>query len=77
MKILTKTTVYLPESEYERLKEVARARNRPTAECVREAVVEYVRRHGKTPKPTSLGAGCSGRGDLSEQSENLLEDMGR
>ena len=77
MSTLTKTTVYLSDSEYARLKELAGEQNRPTAECVREAVAEYIRRHGKKRKPTSLGAGRSGRGDLSEQAEELLEGMGR
>ncbi len=77
MSNLVKTTVYLADSEYSRLKELALELDRPTAELVREAVAEYTRRHGPKRKPSSLGVGRSGRGDLSEKAEDLLEGMGR
>jgi len=77
MPALVKTTVYLTEREYSRLKELASEQNRPTAELVREAVADYARRHGKHRVPSSLGAGASGRGDLSERAEELLDGMGR
>lgn len=77
MSTLVKTTVYLTEREYSRLKELASEQNRPTAELVREAVADYARRHGKRRVPSSLGAGKSGRGDLSEHAEDLLDGMGR
>jgi hypothetical protein len=78
MSELTKTTVYLSEPEYRALKALARKRGCPAAELVREAVCEYARRQ-QPPKrlPRSLGAGRSGRGDLSECAEELLEGMGR
>jgi hypothetical protein len=44
---------------------------------VREAVAEYVTRHGGSPLPKSLGAGASGRDDLGERAEALLGGMGR
>jgi len=72
-----KTTVYITGSDYRRLQEIARAQNRPTAELVREAVAEYAARHGRRRRPKSLGAGRSGRGDLSRRAEELLEGMGR
>jgi len=72
-----KTTVYIAELDYRRLKEIARARNRPTAELVREAVAEYAARHGRRRRPKSLGTGRSGRGDLSRRAEELLEGLGR
>jgi hypothetical protein len=72
-----KTTVYIADSDYRRLKEIARAKNRPTAELVREAVAEYAARHGRRKKPKSLGLGRSGRSDLSRRAEELLEGMGR
>lgn len=77
MSTLTKTTLYLPEADYRRLKALARREGRATAELVREAVAEYARRRGGTRLPRSLGAGRSGRGDLSERAESLLEGMGR
>ena len=77
MSNLVKTTVYLADSEYLRLKELALEQNRTAAELVREAVAEYTSRHNPKRKPTSLGAGRSGRGDLSEKAEDLLKGMGR
>jgi predicted transcriptional regulator len=72
-----KSTVYLDPTDYRRLRAMAEAANRPAAELIREAVAEYVRRHGGAPQPSSLGAGRSGRGDLAERAEELLKDMGR
>ncbi len=77
MSTLVKTTVYLTDAEYRRLKELAREQHRPTAELVREAVAEYAQRHGRKARPRSLGAGRSGRHDLSERAEELLDGMGR
>lgn len=77
MSTLTKTTLYLPEADYRRLKALAQREGRATAELVREAVAEYARRRGAARLPRSLGAGRSGRGDLSERAESLLEGMGR
>jgi hypothetical protein len=77
MSILAKTTLYLPEADYRRLKALARREGRATAELVREAVTEYARRRGAARRPRSLGAGRSGRGDLSERAESLLEGLGR
>ena len=77
MSTLVKTTVYLSEAEYRRLKELAKAQKRPAAELVREAVAEYAHRHAVSELPQSLGAGRSGRGDLSESAEELLDGIGR
>jgi predicted transcriptional regulator len=71
-----KTTVYLGVDDYRRLRALARAQHRPTAELVREAVAEYTRRHASTTVPASLGMGQSGHGDLSERAEDLLHGMG-
>ena len=77
MSTLTKTTVYLPEAEYRRLKSIAREQKRTAAELVRDAVSQYARRHRRRLRPRSLGAGRSGRGDLSDRAEELLKGMGR
>lgn len=74
---LVKTTVYLGESEYRRLKAIARERRRPAAELVREAVGEYAARERRARKPRSVGVGRSGRGDLSERAEDLIAGFGR
>ena len=73
----TKTTVYLDSGEYRRLKTMAQAQGRSPAALLREAVAEYNRRHGGRKTPRSLGAGRSGRGDLSERAEDLLAGLGR
>jgi hypothetical protein len=44
---------------------------------LRKAVAELVAREAKARRPRSLGAGRSGRGDLSERAEELLKGMGR
>lgn len=77
MSDVTKTTVYLNAADYRRLKALARARGATAAELVREAVALYTRGHTAQGAPQSVGAGRSGRGDLSERAEDLLDDFGR
>jgi hypothetical protein len=72
-----KTTVYLSAAEYRRLQAQARGEKRPAAELVREAVNEYTARRVPRRRPRSLGAGRSGRSDLSERAEQLLAGLGR
>jgi len=73
----TKTTVYLDSADYRRLKALARARGRTAADLVREAVAEYARNAVAPARPVSVGIGRSGRADLSERAEDLLNGMGR
>ncbi|HEX2168238.1 MAG TPA: ribbon-helix-helix protein, CopG family [Longimicrobiales bacterium] len=70
-----KTTVYLNSADHRRLKAIAAAENRPAAELIREAVAEYVRRR-EARVATSIGSARSGRGDLSERTEELLDGFG-
>jgi predicted transcriptional regulator len=73
-----KTTLYLNEDDYRRLKALARAAGRPPAALVREAVAEYVvSRRAGARRARSIGAFSSGRADLSERAEDLLSGMGR
>lgn len=72
-----KTTVYLDADDYERLKRISKAKGRPTAELVREAIAEYARRNSPRQRARSIGAGSSRRGDLSEKAEELLRGLGR
>lgn len=76
MSELTKTTVYVPDTDYRTLKALARRQNRSTAELLREAIAEYAKRHAPRMKPRSLGSGNSGRSDLSERAEELLSGLG-
>lgn len=71
-----KTTVYLDAADYRRLKNVAAAEGRSTAELIRTAVSEYARKRIGRALPASIGAGRSGDGTLSERAEELLEGMG-
>jgi hypothetical protein len=73
----TKTTVYMDEDTYRRLKQIARARGRPPAELVREAVAEFTARHARRRKPRSIGAFKSGRRDLGQRAEALLSGLGK
>ncbi len=75
--LLSKTTLYLPEADYRQIKRLARRQGRSAAELVREAVAEYAARHGGLKRPASLGAGRSGKGDLSERADSLLRGFGR
>ncbi|MEX2049565.1 MAG: CopG family transcriptional regulator [Gemmatimonadota bacterium] len=72
-----KTTVYLDASDYRRLKVLAAAEGRSTAELIRLAVSEYARAHAPPRLPASLGAGRSGDGSLSERAEEQLGGLGR
>lgn len=76
MSDVTRTTVYLDSDAYRRLKQLARAQGRPTAELVREAVAEYAERHGGRQRPRSIGAVRSGLGDLAERAEERLNGFG-
>ena len=74
---MQKTTVYLQEDTYRQLKQIARARRRPPAQMVREAVAEYTARHSVRRRPRSVGAFKSGRRDLGQRAETLLAGFGR
>ena len=73
---MQKTTVYMDEETYRRLKRIARERHRPPAAMVREAVAEYTARHAPRRKARSVGAFRSGRRDLGQRAEALLAGLG-
>ena len=72
-----KTTVYLDQVEYRRLKQIARVRGCAPALLLREAVAEYTMRHAPTKLPRSLGAFRSGKRNLGSRANELLKGMGR
>ena len=72
----TKTTVYLTDTDYRRLKQLARRQGVPAARLVREAVAEYVRRRTRRLRPRTLGMFRSERGDIAERAEEFLDGMG-
>jgi len=71
-----KTTVYLDSADYRRLKALAASEGTSAAELIRAAVSEYAHRRAPRELPSSLGAGRSRDGCLSERSEDLLQGMG-
>jgi metal-responsive CopG/Arc/MetJ family transcriptional regulator len=73
---MQKTTVYLDEATYRRLKQIARRGGRTPAEMVREAVAEYTVRHAPRRRPRSVGAFASRRSDLGRRAESLLAGFG-
>jgi len=72
-----KTTVYLDDADYRRLKTLADAQGRPAAALVREAVALYVAERVGVVRPQSVGAARSGRSDLSESVDKLLDGFGQ
>jgi predicted transcriptional regulator len=73
---MQKTTVYLDEEDYRRLKQLARTRGQAPAEMVREAVAEYADKYAPRRKARSVGAFKSGRRDLGQRAEALLGGFG-
>lgn len=70
---MKRTTIVADERLLLELKHQAKREGRPFSELVREALAEYLRR-GKRKKTLSfVGAGRSGRRDVSEKSEEILE----
>ncbi|HEX9295626.1 MAG TPA: CopG family transcriptional regulator [Polyangiaceae bacterium] len=78
MSTVRKTTVYLDEADYRALKGLARAQGRKPAVLLREAVASYTKAHAKPRRrPRSIGSGHSGRGNVAEHGERLLNRFGR
>jgi predicted transcriptional regulator len=75
MACMHKTTMYLEDELYARLQRAADASGRTQASVIREAVAVYLA-GGKTRRLRSIGLGSSGKGDLSERAEELLDGFG-
>lgn len=71
-----KTTVYLDAADYRRLKGVAAAEGRTTAELIRVAVSEFVNKTSRRPLPRSLGSARGGAALASLSEEEMLEGFG-
>lgn len=70
-----KTTVYLDEQIYEKIRRLAQATGRTQAMIIREALAAY-QAGGARRRPSSIGAGASGTPDLADRAEELLEGFG-
>ena len=71
-----KTTVYLNQADYRKLKSLAAEKGRSTAELVREAVAEYTARATEREWPRSFGMGDSGDPHFAENYEDYLDGFG-
>lgn len=69
-----KTTLYLGDEETTLLKQASEQEGVSQGAIITRALRSYFR--ARTRKARSIGAGRSGRGDLSEQSEQLLAGLG-
>ncbi len=74
---MKRTTIYLDAHTIERLQRMAEASGRTQAAVIRDAVAVYSTTRGARRAPRSVGLGASGRGDLSERAEDLLEGFGQ
>lgn len=70
-----KTTVYLDDRVFRKLRSLAEATGRPQAVLIREALARYAASPAKRP-PRSIGLGRSGTRDLSDRAEDLLKGFG-
>jgi len=68
-----RTTLYLGDEEAALLKQASEQEGVSQGAIVTRALRSYFR--ARSRKPRSVGAGRSGRGDLSEQAENLLAGL--
>jgi len=73
---MQKTTVYLDDAEYRRLKQTAHRKGQAPAAVIRQAIAEYNFRHKKRPWPKSIGAYHSGIPDLAQRDEYYLGAFG-
>ncbi|MGH9083604.1 MAG: hypothetical protein ACRDWN_09705 [Acidimicrobiales bacterium] len=73
---MTELTVVIPDEVADRLKEAARARGASAEELVAE-VLELHLRAPTRRRPSFVASGHSGRHDLSERAEELLDSLPR
>ena len=71
-----KTTIYLDDADYRRLKRLAEREHTSAAELIRAAVSALLDRRPDVIRPRSIGLGRSGDGSLSERTEELLDGFG-
>jgi predicted transcriptional regulator len=69
-----KTTIYLDDRIYMKIRRLAEATGRTQAMIIREALAAYA--GGARRTPSSIGAGSSRSGDVSERAEDLLDGFG-
>ena len=70
---MVRTTVYLDQDVAILLRQLAESEGRTQAEIVREAVRRYTCA-SKRPMPPGIGGYSSGRSDISERAEEILNN---
>lgn len=70
---MKRTTIVADESLLLELKHRAKREGRTISELIREALNDYLRRGERKKTLSFVGAGRSGRSDISEKSEEILE----
>jgi predicted transcriptional regulator len=71
-----KTTVYLDDAEYRRLKRLAESDGSSAAALIRLAVAEFVDRNLEDALPTWVGSLGSGDPNWASRDEESLDDFG-
>ena len=77
---MQRTTVYLDEEIAVAIRNFAESQNRSQAEIIREALAKYVKeaeRTNRRPSISGVGAYRSGRSDVSERAEKILQELAR
>ena len=77
---MVKTTVYLNEDVVNRLRALARMRDRSQAEMIRDALARFVEAESQSmerPHPVGIGQFRSGRPDVGRSAEELLRQAAR
>ena len=77
---MVKTTVYLNEDVVNRLRALARTRDRSQAEMIRDALARFVEAESQSmerPRPVGVGQFRSGRPDVGRRAEELLGQAAR
>jgi len=71
---MKRTTIFLDEALERRLKQRARREGKSFAQCVREAVAQYLTRRSpaRGTLPPFFGIAASGEADLSERVDEYL-----
>jgi predicted transcriptional regulator len=70
---MKRTTIFADDTLIEEMKTLARQEKRSVAELVREAMEQYVAGKQKPASKLSfIGVGKSGKGNVAENSEDLL-----
>lgn len=71
---MKRTTIFVEEDVLRRLREIAQRDNTTVSDAIRSALKYYVSRRKRRRPPVSLvGVGRSGRHDVAERAEELLE----